>query len=67
MRKALMMLPFVAVALIGAAPAATPPAAAAPILPPAAVAADPANRLMLELSNGGRVVIQLRPDAAPAH
>ncbi|MCA1652982.1 MAG: peptidylprolyl isomerase [Sphingomonadales bacterium] len=35
------------------------------IVAPAAVAADPANRLTLELSNGGRVVIQLRPDVAP--
>src|SRR4051812_49644423 len=34
---------------------------------PAAVAADPANTLTLELSNGGTVVIQLRPDLAPKH
>ena len=33
---------------------------------PAAVAADPANKLILELSNGGHVVVQLRPDVAPA-
>jgi len=44
-----------------------PPAATVQILPPAAVAANPANKLKLELSNGGTVVIQLRPDAAPAH
>ena len=44
-----------------------PPAVAVPILPPSEVAADPANKLTLELSNGGAVVIQLRPDAAPAH
>lgn len=69
MRKALMMLPFVAIALVAAAPppTPTPPAAAVPILPPGAIAADPANKLTLELSNGGKVVIQLRPDAAPAH
>ena len=43
-------------------------AASAPavsVVAPAAVAADPANRLVLDLSNGGRVVIQLRPDIAP--
>ena len=34
---------------------------------PAEVAADPANRWTLELSNGGKVVIQLRPDIAPQH
>jgi cyclophilin family peptidyl-prolyl cis-trans isomerase len=37
------------------------------IIPPAEVVADASNRLTLELSNGGTVVIQLRPDAAPAH
>jgi peptidylprolyl isomerase len=31
------------------------------------VAADPANLWTLELSNGGRVVIQLRPDLATGH
>jgi len=34
---------------------------------PAAIAADPANRLNIELSSGGTVVIQLRPDVAPNH
>ncbi|MBB3763330.1 peptidylprolyl isomerase [Sphingomicrobium lutaoense] len=34
---------------------------------PAHIAEDPANQLTLELSNGGTVVIQLRPDAAPRH
>ena len=67
MLKALMTLPFMALALVAAAPAAIPPAAAVPVLPPAEVTANPANRLTLELSNGGTVVIQLRPDAAPAH
>ncbi len=66
MRKALMTLPFAALALIAAEPA-TPPAVPASVLPPPAVAANPANRLTLVLSNGGTVVIQLRPDAAPAH
>jgi len=48
-------------------PAATPAAVPASILPPPAVTANPANKLTLQLSNGGTVVIQLRPDAAPAH
>jgi peptidylprolyl isomerase len=66
MRKALFALPFVALALV-AAKAAPAPTAALTVVPPAAIAADPANKLKLELSNGGTVVIQLRPDAAPAH
>jgi peptidylprolyl isomerase len=48
--------------------AAKPEPAAEPhvsILPPPEVVADPANRLSLQLSTGGTVVIQLRPDAAP--
>jgi peptidylprolyl isomerase len=67
MLKALLALPFMAFALVAAAPVATPPAAAASVLPPPEVAANPANKLTLLLSNGGTVVIQLRPDAAPAH
>jgi peptidylprolyl isomerase len=34
---------------------------------PAEVAANPANKLTLILSNGGAVVIQMRPDLAPHH
>jgi len=49
------------------APAPIPPAAAVSVLPPPAVTAIAANKLRLDLSNGGTVVIQLRPDAAPAH
>ncbi|MBA2770759.1 MAG: peptidylprolyl isomerase [Sphingomonas sp.] len=64
MSKALFALPFAAFALIAAQPAPTPTLG---INPPAAIAADPANRLTLQLSNGGTVVIQLRPDAAPLH
>ena len=68
MRKALMAMMFAAVAMASAAPAAEIPAAAAvPVLPPASVTSNLANRLTLELSNGGTVVIQLRPDAAPTH
>ena len=51
-----------------AAPAATP---AGPRVVGAAVPAEylgnPEYMLALDLSSGGRVVIQLRPDAAPAH
>lgn len=66
MSKALFVLPFLAFALIAAkpAPVAPPPSV---VTVPAEVAADPANRLTLDLSTGGRVVIQLRPDIAPAH
>jgi peptidylprolyl isomerase len=65
--KALFALPLAAFALIAAAP----PPAVAPTMPslaaPAEVAANPANKLTLELSNGGTVVIQMRPDLAPHH
>src|SRR4051794_34760526 len=64
--KALFLLPFIAFAVVAAAP---PPAV--PVLPsilaPPEVAANPANKLTLQLSNGGTVVIQLRPDLAPHH
>jgi len=66
MLKALFVLPFIAVALIAAKPA-QPVAAGPSINAPAEIAADPSNRLTLELSNGGKVVILLRPDVAPAH
>jgi peptidylprolyl isomerase len=52
--------------LVAAAPAPVPPPAPS-VVAPAAVSADPANRLTLQLSNGGTVVIQLRPDLAPNH
>ena len=68
MSKTLFALPFLAFALIAAKdpppPAPKPPAS---LTAPAEVAADPANRWTLELSNGGKVVIQLRPDVAPRH
>ena len=81
MRKALTAIIFMALAQAAAAqtaapaqnaaparaPVAIPPAVTVPVLPPRAVAANPAYKLKLELSNGGTVVIQLRPDAAPAH
>jgi cyclophilin family peptidyl-prolyl cis-trans isomerase len=69
MFKPLFALPFVALALAAAKPAQQPAAAAPPasLVTPPEVAADPANRLNIQLSNGGTVVIQLRPDLAPNH
>jgi len=65
--KALFALPFMAFSLIAAKPAPIVPAPLPSILAPANVAADPANKLTIELSNGGSVVIQMRPDLAPLH
>ena len=66
MNKSLIALPFLAFAMIAAKPAPLPPAKPrVSLVAPAEVAADPANRWTLELSNGGRVIIQLRPDVAP--
>ncbi|MEO7177919.1 MAG: peptidylprolyl isomerase [Allosphingosinicella sp.] len=36
-------------------------------VPPPTPAVDPENTLLLDLSSGGRVAIQLRPDVAPNH
>ena len=67
MSKTLFALPFVALALIAAKPAVVPSAAVplASLNPPAEIGADPANRLNIQLSNGGTVIILLRPDLAP--
>ena len=62
-RFALPLLAMLSVPAFAQAPAATP--APLPMNAPAAVAADLSNRWSIELSNGGTVVIQLRPDAAP--
>ena len=67
MSKVLFALPFMAMALVAAKPAPAPVVAPPVQTVPAEVAADPQNRLTLDLSTGGRVVIQLRPDIAPAH
>jgi peptidylprolyl isomerase len=59
-----------ALALVAATPAAAAPEATPAmlsIIAPPEVTADPSNRLTLELSSGGSVVIMLRPDAAPGH
>jgi len=63
--KVVLAMPFAALALIAAAPALIP--ALPSIAAPPEVAANPANRLSLDLSNGGTVVILLRPDLAPHH
>jgi peptidylprolyl isomerase len=61
--KTLFALPFVALLIAAAPPTAAEPSIAAP----AEVAANPANHLFLDLSNGGTVEIVLRPDLAPHH
>jgi cyclophilin family peptidyl-prolyl cis-trans isomerase len=63
----LLALPLFAFALIAAKPAPVEAPSVLPMNAPAEVVADPANKLMLQLSNGGTVVIELRPDAAPNH
>jgi cyclophilin family peptidyl-prolyl cis-trans isomerase len=65
--KALLMLPFAALVLAAAKPAPEAAPALPSIAAPADIAANPANKLSLQLSNGGTVVIQLRPDIAPGH
>ena len=57
------LLPFIAALAIAAAPQPV----AMNIAPPPEVAANPANRWTLQLSNGGTVTILLRPDLAPQH
>lgn len=63
MSKSLFALAFAG--SIMAASAALAQAPTIPMVPPAEVVADLSNRLNIQLSNGGTVVIQLRPDAAP--
>ena len=62
--RALFVLPLLAL-IAAAPPAVTPPMPS--IAAPPEVVANPANRLMLDLSDGGTVVIQMRPDLAPRH
>jgi len=64
-----VLLSVAAVVLVAAKPAPPPPAAPAgpSIVAPPEVVNDPQNRLTLDLSTGGRVVILLRPDIAPNH
>jgi cyclophilin family peptidyl-prolyl cis-trans isomerase len=56
-----------ALALVAAKPAAEAPAPMLSIIAPQEVANDPSNKLTLELSDGGKIVLLLRPDAAPQH
>ena len=63
--KALFAAPFAAL-LIAAAPAPAPAPMPSIVAPPE-VAAQGANHLFLDLSNGGTVEILLRPDLAPHH
>ena len=58
-----LILSIAAFAVMAAAPAPV----SMNITPPPEVAANPANRWTLHLSNGGTVVILLRPDLAPKH
>jgi peptidylprolyl isomerase len=67
MNKRLFALPFLALALIAAKSPPVPEKPPISMVAPAEIAADLANRWTLELSNGGKVVIQLRPDIAPQH
>ena len=64
--KRLLPLPLAALVIAAAPSPSTPPTAPSMVAPPE-VAANPANKLSLQLSNGGTVVIQLRPDLAPGH
>ena len=65
--KVLFALPVAAFALIAAKPAPYVIQPLPSMSAPPQVAADPNNKLTLVLSNGGTVVIQLRPDLAPNH
>ena len=63
-----VLFSFAALALVAAKPAPQAPAAPAQsVVPPPEVVSNPENRLTLQLSNGGTVVILLRPDIAPLH
>ena len=67
MFKRLIALPFLGLMIAASAQAQAPAGPVLSVIPPAEIVADPSNRLTLELSTGGKVVILLRPDAAPAH
>ena len=61
LKLALPLLALLSAPAFAQAPAAAP----LPINAPADIVADASNRWTIELSNGGTVVVQLRPDAAP--
>ena len=54
-----------ALTLVAAKPADPPVKPMLSVIAPAEVANDPSNKLILELSTGGKIVIMMRPDAAP--
>ena len=65
-----VLLSLSALTLVTAAEPPQPAASEKPALsinPPPEVAGDASNKLTLDLSTGGKVVILLRPDAAPQH
>lgn len=64
MSKSLVAFAFAGLSIASAMPLAAQ-APTVSLVAPADVAANPANRLNIQLSNGGTVVIQLRPDVAP--
>ena len=64
-KTSLLALPFLAFAASLSAQAPVAPALS--LNAPPEIAANPANKLTLQLSNGGTVVVLLRPDAAPNH
>ncbi len=59
-----LLLPLAALIIAAAPP---PPAVGPSLAAPPQVAANPANTLYLELSSGGTVTVQMRPDLAPQH
>jgi peptidylprolyl isomerase len=63
LRRRTLCLSILACTILAAAPAPV----ALNIAPPPDVASNPNNRWTLQLSNGGTVVILLRPDLAPNH
>ena len=65
--RSLIALSFAAIGLVAAKPAAAPPPPMPSIVAPAAVVANKANHLFIDLSSGGTVEIVLRPDLAPHH
>jgi peptidylprolyl isomerase len=62
MRVKALIASFAGMFMAGTLAVAQAPKVAAPPPP-----LDPQNTLVLDLSSGGRVAIQLRPDVAPAH
>ena len=62
-----VLFSIAALALVAAKPAEPAAEPMLSVIAPAEIANDPSNKLTLELSTGGKVVIMMRPDAAPTH